>query len=302
MRIPVSNSALVPALAFAIALGSAGSPRPALAQDEPLPRALRDRGAGIPTSMFGTFVNRHQLLIFPFYEHVSDRNREYNPAILGFGLNQDFRGKYRSSSEAIFITYGVNDRLAVEFEMNHLRARLDKSAGDPSATPARIEESGLGDVGGQVRMRLTQESRGRPEVFGFVEITAPSQRKKLLIGSPDWDLRPGLGVIRGFGWGTMTFRTTLEYNREISAIQQAAHLDLGETSIEYLRRLSPAWRLNLGIEGGEGGAPDEWELRSGLYWRITDAALLRLDNSVGLSSKAPDWTPQIGLMFSLPRR
>ena len=148
-------------------------------------------------------------------------------------------------------------------------------------------------------MRLAPETGGRPEVFGFVEITAPSQRHKLLIGNPDWDFRPGIGVIRGFSWGTMTFRTTFEYNREISAISEPAHVDVGETSIEYLRKLSAGLRLNLGVEGGEGGAPDEWQLRTGLQARITKGASLRLDNSVGVSSKAPDWTPQVGLMFSL---
>src|SRR5258705_5833301 len=160
--------ALVPGLALVLALGSLVGPKTARAAEEPIPATSRDRGAGIPTSMFGTFVSRHQLLVFPFFEHASDRNQEYNPAILGFGPNVDYRCKYRSSSEEIFIAYGVTDRLAVEFEMNHIRASLEKSAADNTATPPRIEESGLGDVSGQVRMRLAHETGGRPEVFGFV--------------------------------------------------------------------------------------------------------------------------------------
>ena len=150
-------------------------------------------------------------------------------------------------------------------------------------------------------MRLTQEKGRAPEIFGFLEITAPSQRNRLLIGTSDWDFRPGIGFVRGFPWGTMTVRTTFEYSREQSALKEPRQLDIGETSVEYLRRLSHAWRLNLAFEGGEGGAPDEWVLRSGLQWRMTRAVLLKLDNSVGLSSKAPDWTPQIGLMFVIPR-
>jgi len=59
-------------------------------------------------------------------------------------------------------------------------------------------------------------------------------------------------LTRGFHFGTMTLRTTVEYNHGDH------HWDLGETSLEYLRRLSPAWRILLAIEGGETGAPDEW--------------------------------------------
>jgi len=279
----------------------AGPQRPSLADEGQLPRHLRDREGGIPSSMSGTYLQRHQLLVFPFYEHVSDHNQEYNPAKLGFGRDEDFRGKYQSSSAQVFIGYGVTNRLAVELEMSHTRATLEKSSSDTSSTPSKIEESGLGDVEGQIRVRLAEERGRRPEVFGFLEITAPSQRNRLLIGSPDWDFRPGIGFVRGFSWGTMTFRTTFEYSREQSARKEPRNLDIGETSIEYLRRLSHAWRLSVGFEGGEGGAPDEWELRPGLQWRMTDAVLLKLDNSIGLSSKAPDWTPQIGLMFSFLR-
>lgn len=300
MRIPASKSAN--ALVLVLTVAFAGLARPTLAQHESLPRFLRDRGTGVPTSMLGTYINRGQLLIFPFYEYASDRNREYNPALLGFGPNEDFRGRYRSSSASIFVGYGVNERLAVEFETSYMRATLEKSSGDTSPTPSKIKESGLGDLEGQIRMRLAQESGGKPEVFGFVEITAPSQKHKLLIGNPDWDFKPGIGVVRGFSWGTMTIRTTFEYNREQTALKEPAHIDVGETSIEYLKLLSRVTRLNLGVEGGEGGAPDEWELRSSLQWTLTDALLFKLDNAVGLSSKAPDWTPQVGLMFFRPGR
>jgi hypothetical protein len=71
-------------------------------------------------------------------------------------------------------------------------------------------------------------------------------------------------------------------------------------SIEYLKRVSPRVRLFLSFEGGETGALDEWELIQGLQWRIAQSILIQVDNSLGLSSKATDWTPQIGLMFSRP--
>ncbi|HYQ96301.1 MAG TPA: hypothetical protein VER38_04770 [Candidatus Eisenbacteria bacterium] len=300
MRIPVAVAKS--ALALVFSLGFAHPCTPVLAQQDLLPRSSRDKQTGIPASIFGTYIHRGEFLLYPFYEYVSDHNKEYNPALFGFGPNEDFRGRYRSSSAQVFVGYGVTDGLAVEMEASYARATLEKSSADTTPTPARIEESGLADLEGQIRMRLTQESGRRPEIFGFLEITAPSQRSKLLIGNSDWDFKPGIGVVRGFSWGTMTVRTAFEYNREQSALKEPAHLDIGETSVEYLRRLSPSWRLNLGFEGGEGGAPDEWELRSGLQWRMTGALLLKLENSVGVSSKAPDWTPHVGLMFSLPRR
>jgi hypothetical protein len=278
---------------IAIVAAIAGGPTRARAQSGAFDRSS-DRGAGIPASMFGTYIERHQLLLFPFGAYTRDHDREYNPARLGFGLDEDFRGRFSSTEALVFAAYGVTDWLALEFEASRIRATFDKSNRDTSALPARIVESGLADFEGQLRLRLWRETEGRPEVFGFVEITAPSQTHTLFIGDDQWDVRPGLGVVRGFSWGTMTFRTDLEWNRD------DRHLDLGESSIEYLRRLSPAWRLNLAIEGGETGAPDEWELVTGVQWRLRDFLLVKADNVVGLFSKATDWSPQIGLMLALP--
>ena len=39
----------------------------------------------------------------------------------------------------------------------------------------------------------------------------------------------------------------------------------------------------------------------GLRWRINDHAWLKFDNSIGLSPKATDWGPQVGVQFGLPR-
>jgi len=255
----------------------------------------QDRGAGIPTSRFGTYVTRGELLVNPFFAYTTDHNREYQPAQLGYGLVQDYRGRFRSTEDVLFVAYGVTDWLAVELEASRIHATFDKAPTDTSATPARIEESGLGDVEGQVRMRLSRERDRRPEIFGFVEITLPSQRNKVLIGNPDWDLKPGIGVVRAFAWGTMTTRITVEYNHDDRL------WDLGEFSIEYLKRLSPSWRLNLAFEGGETGAMDEWDLVAGVRWRIRDSFFLKLDNAIGLMSKSTDWAPELGVVFALPR-
>ena len=143
-------------------------------------------------------------------------------------------------------------------------ATLDKSPGDPSATPARIRESGFGDVEGQLRLRLRSETRHHPEIFSFLEMTPATQRHKVLIDEPNWDLKPGVGIIRGYHWGTLMVRVTAEWNREASSP------DLGEVAVEYLRRLTPSLRLNVAVEGGEGGAPDEFDLITGVNWRLSD--------------------------------
>jgi hypothetical protein len=90
------------------------------------------------------------------------------------------------------------------------------------------------------------------------------------------------------------FRTTIEYNRGDT------HWDLGETSLEYLRQVSPAWRLFFAVEGGEGGAPDDWVLVSAAGWRIGDGVYLKFANAIGLFSKSTDWEPQVGVLVALP--
>ncbi|HET6761478.1 MAG TPA: hypothetical protein VFH13_05220, partial [Gemmatimonadaceae bacterium] len=61
-------------LAFA-ALASGG----ALGAQE-LPLHLRDRGTGLATSQFGTYIRDGQLLVYPFLEWYYDSNLEYKPS------------------------------------------------------------------------------------------------------------------------------------------------------------------------------------------------------------------------------
>jgi len=268
-------------------------PQSVRANGEDPPAYLHDRGTGLPTSMFGTYIRGGELLVFPFLEYSLDHNQEYQPSKLGFGLERDFLGKYRHTRGQIFVAYGVTDWLAVEFEAATMRATLEKSPDDPSLMPSKISESGVGDIEGQLRLRLVREGDRRPEVFGYLEVTAPSNRDKLLIVHANWDFNPGIGVLKGFSWGTMTFRATLEYNRETK------QPDIGEISLEYLKRLSPSWSVFAAFEGGETGAPDEWELITGVQWRVADFLVLKVDNSFGLFPKSNDWALQIGGVFSI---
>ena len=46
------------------------------------------RGEGVATSLFGTYVQGGELLVYPFYEYSANHDQEYKPAELGFGLEQ----------------------------------------------------------------------------------------------------------------------------------------------------------------------------------------------------------------------
>lgn len=189
----------------------------------------------------------------------------------------------------------MTDWLALELEAAYLTARLAKSPSDTFAMPATTRQSGLSDLEAQVRARLVRESSGRPEIFGFVELVARSQRGKVLIEEAYWDAKPGIGLVRGFGFGTMTIRIAAEYNH-------AEHKpDLGEFAVEYLKRVAPSGHLYLAVEGGEGGALDEWDVITGIRWRVANSVDFKLDNALGISSKATDWALQVGLMFRFPR-
>lgn len=255
-----------------------------------LPEYLKDRGPGIPTSMFGTYIKKGELLLYPFFEYYYDNDIEYKPEELGYGLDQDFRGKYRAYEGLIFLSYGFTDWLALEFEAAVISAMLEKAADDPSALPAKIEESGLGDIEGQLRVRWARENEDFPEIFSYFEAVVPNQTDKLLIGTPDWEMKLGSGVIKGFHWGTITLRGALEYSFEESKF------DAGEYAVEYLKRLSQTWRIYLGVEGTQ----DEIELITEVQLFFTDNIFLKLNNGIGITSKATDWAPEIGVMFSFP--
>ena len=290
MRSPAALASLM----LVLTAGPVVLPPAAVAQRDTMAPYLRDRGSGVPASIFGTYLGQHELLIYPFFEYARDHNKEYNPSEFGLPLSADFRGKFHSTAEQIFIGYGVNDWLALELEVAHLSATLEKSPADP-VTPLRIAESGVTDFEAQIRARVRQESPRGPEVFAYGDVTFPSNKSKVLIGDKDWDLRPGFGVTKGFSWGTMTGKISGEWNREES------HPILGELALEYLKRVSPRARLFLAIEGGEAGAPDEFDFVAGLRWRMKDRIFLKLDNSIGLQSKSPDWVPQFGVMFSFQK-
>ncbi len=259
----------------------------AVAQDKE-PYYLLDRGEGVSSSMFGTYIRRQELVTYLYFEYYLDNNMEYKPAELGYGLEQDFQGNYRAAEGLIFIGYGLTDWLAIELEAAIIKATLKKSSKDTSSLPDEIEESGLGDVESQLRWRWVRENNVRPEIFSYFETVFPLQKDRVLIGTQEWELKLGTGITKGFSIGTFTMRAAMEYATEESKVE------LGEYAVEYVKRLTPHWRAYLGVEGSQA----EVELITEAQWHIvTDSVIVKLNNAFGITSKATDWAPEVGIMF-----
>lgn len=251
------------------------------------PPYLRDRGTGVSSSMFGIYVRQYELLTYLYYEFYFDNNYEYSPNELGYGMDQDFQSKYRAHEGLIFVAFGLTDWLIWELEAAVITATLEKASGDPSPMPNTLTEAGLGDVETQIRWRWFKESQYRPEVFSYFETVFPLQKDSGLIGTSEWEFKLGTGVTKGFHLGTFTLRGALEYASAESKVE------LGEYAVEYLKRLSPHWRLFAAIEGSQ----DEVELITEVQWHILpEKVILKLNNAVGLSPKATDWAPEVGVM------
>jgi hypothetical protein len=88
----------------------------------------------------------------------------------------------------------------------------------------------------------------------------------------------------------MSVRAAFEYSFEEDKLEP------GEIAVEYLKRLSSHWRIYLGIEA----AQDEAELITEAQWHISERAFIKLNNAFGLTSKATDWAPEVGIMFLIP--
>jgi hypothetical protein len=278
---------VVRALTVAVALAAVTLPGQLAAQE--LPRYLRDRGPGVATSMFGTYVRKGELLVYPFAEWYADKDLEYKPSELGYGIAEDFRGRYAASEALLFLGYGLTDDIALELEGAVISAELEKAANDPSAMPSELEEHGLGDVEAQVRWRFRRETETRPELFTYFETVFPLQKHRKLIGTSAWEYKLGFGMTRGYRWGTMTLRAAGEYSGE------ERKLEAGEYAIEYLRRLSPRWRIASVIEGNQ---LDEVALITEVQWLLLPRAFIKVNTGWGITRNATDFAPEVGVMLS----
>jgi hypothetical protein len=258
------------------------------AEEPPLPYYLADRGVGLPTSLFGTYIAKREFIVYPFYEYTKTSAFEYKPSELGYTGGDDYLGSTVEQEILLFLGYGFTDGLAVELEIAlYATTSFDKASNDPSNTPAQLEESGLGDVDMQLRWRWAAETEHRPEMFGFLEVTPPLQSSKVLLGTQDWESSFGFGVVRGYRWGTITGRVSIAWDGADSK------LDLGEYAFEYLKRTSTRWRFVATLEG----ETDEVSLIGEAQWFFSRNAFLKLNCGFGLTQKAPDVAPEIGVLF-----
>jgi len=263
---------------------------PAARAEEPLPYYLQDRGTGVTTSLFGTYVREGELLVYPFYEYVVNKEDEYHGSELGYSGEIDYLGKVVEHEYLLFFAYGFTEDLAVELEgALYTTKTLERAKDDTtSGMPAELKESGLGDVEGQVRWRLSKETETRPEYFVNFEVVLPLQKDKVLIGTQDWEVGAGVGAVKGFTWGTLTPRISIAYDR---AEEEVA---LDEYALEYLKRLSPSWRWVSTIEGGS----DEVSLILEAQWHFSPRGFWKFNSGFGLTEAAEDFAPEIGVMFS----
>jgi hypothetical protein len=246
----------------------------------------RDRGGrGIPISMFATFVEQGDVIVYPFFEHYRDANAEYEAGELGYVGTAERRGEYRANEGLLFLSYGISDRWAVEIEAAVISARLEKDPEDDSAMPDVLEQSGLGDVEGQIRYRWRPESESNGEIFSYLETVLPLQKKKLLIGTPDWEFKFGTGYMRAHSWGTLVFRGAVAYAE--------GRPELGEYAVEYVRGLSDVVRIYAGVEGSE----DEVEMIAETQLALGSHVVVKLNSAFGATSKAVDWAPEVGVLI-----
>jgi hypothetical protein len=138
-------------------------------------------------------------------------------------------------------------------------------------------------------MQWLEENERRPELFNYFEIVFPVQDDEVLIGTTEWEFKLGMGITKGFNWGTLTVRGAAEYSEEENRTQ------LGEVAIEYLKRLSLGWRVFLGVEGTQ----DEAECIPEAQWHINDHIIIKLNSGFGITSKAADWASEVGVMFRI---
>ena len=263
------------------------SPAGASAQD--LPSYLRDRGTGMSLSQFGTYIRPGEVIFYPLYEYYYDHNLEYEPGDFGYPSRRELRARrYEAHEGILFLGYGLSENVAIEFEAGVISAEFLGAAADTFPTAGYMQESGINDVEGQIRWRWNRETATKPEWFSVWETVFPTGKKHSLIGTSDWELKFGGGLVKGLSWGTITARLSLEYS--------AGENTFGNSySVEWLKRFSDNVRVFAMLEGSD----DEIALVPELQWFMTRKVLLKLSPGVGVTSKATDFAPEIGLMFWL---
>ncbi len=269
------------------------------------PAYLGDRGTGVTTSLFGTYVRKGEWIIYPFYEYEKFSVSEYTASELGFtplpgdkdsdGQEIDHKGKEEVQEALLFFAYGITEDIAVEFETALYETKTltmdpnDKTSGFKGNVPGRLDqfkESGFGATQAELRWRFSRETETTWEKFVAFEVEFPLQKSKKLIGAQDWEIVTAFGWVKGFPWGTITPRFSIEYDGE--------EIGVCECALEYLKRVSDSWRVVTTLEGDL----DEISLIGELQYFISPHAFLKLNTGIGLTETAPDVAPEVGVAFT----
>ena len=259
------------------------------AEPVPLPAYLSDRGDGIPTSLFGTYIREKEFLFYPFYEYTRTPKFEYEPNELGFTGDGEYVGKLVEHEALVFFAYAFNDSLAIELESAvYSSIHFTKASNDNTNVPSDIRESGLGDTEINIRWRYKKETVTRPEVTFFFKTVFPFQKNKKLIGTQNWEFAPGIVLTKGYPFGTLALRLSLEYETGENKVE------FDEWAIDYVKRLSPDWRVVLSLEGEQA---DEVSIIGEVQYTLSKNAVLKINSGFGLVEKAPDFAPEIGVLF-----
>jgi len=83
---------------------------PSTAEADDLPYYLMDRGKGLPTSLFGTYIEKGQFLVYPFYEYTYNTGEEYKPNEFGYAGGEDYKGTTKEHEVLLFLSYGLTDK------------------------------------------------------------------------------------------------------------------------------------------------------------------------------------------------
>ena len=261
---------------------------PTASAADQLPSYLADRGRGVPTSLFGTYIEKGEFVVYPMYEYYSDKDEEYEPSEFGISDNTEYFAETTENEYLIFFGYGLTENVILEFEAAvYTSKEFNRDPDDLSGTPDRIEESGLGDVEGQVRWRWNRETESKPEYFSYFEYVLPLQEDKQIIGTQDWEFVFGFGAIKGLSWGNMTGRLSVAWDGEEKKVA------MSEYAVEYLNRISPSWSVVAAIEGED----DEISFIGETQHALSESATLKLNLGLGITEKATDIAPEVGVLF-----
>jgi len=140
---------------------------PSFGQEAPW---LADRGPGIPTSLFGTYITKGEFLVYPFYEYTKNTGEEYNPAELGADWTEkgEYMGTLVEHEYLLFLAYGISEWFHIELEgALYAKGTFDTAPDDRVGPPG--PDRGVGPRRRRVTAPLAVE-QGDGEEAGVLQL------------------------------------------------------------------------------------------------------------------------------------